>query len=650
MNRILIFFVLLTTVFIAKSDNFIESFNEISDNYVNDIHDTQIIRSINGGTVITPIFDESCPEQIKAPFSFACKIVEEYMPPCLPLKVKVSCGRVNGSSANTVSKVLARSKENFGNSLYYGNAQMSVIKGVILSELCYNSTVTYLDSVPDIDFLIKDPDIEIIYNSRRLDEISFSLEANPGSNYDFVSVAIRDLLIGLGLSSSYRYNPITKELLDPSHELTPFEVYINDMLGNYGNSSARLIQATKGELLLNNHKNKSLKLYAPNPWKNGLSLNYFIPQEDCCVSNILSYNFCKGMVTRTLSDDYSQFIFHDLLGWKASYVSGTSSNSSSIAGSTSLLMPYNGSISFVDNTYGIKTFITAESQYRNKNIKAFNYIENEDLRNYINSFHPFLYSDDYMPSEGTSISVLMKDGSWDLVKCLPVCVEGMSIAMSDLDFHYDEGQYARTIDGYLRARITTKKPGYGTGIVYVSKFFVIDYLPQKVNLSYAFVNSSQTRATSSDNTVRIYFSNTEGLSRIVIEKSRPGIRLPSKIDVLDFKKGYYETTVDKTTTFTAVGYNDNGTSRGVPITITPQSNTLSLDFKLSGNSIFIESDTQQNFEYSYSIIPLDISAPDITLTGTTKGIINISSLANGLYALIIRDNHSDLSVSFKFTK
>lgn len=648
MKNFLIFLVTLTTVFIAKSDNLIESFNEISDNYVNDIHDVQIIRSINGGTVIIPFFDESCPEQIKAPFSFACKIVEEYLPPCLPLKVQVSCGRVNGSSANAISKVMARSKENFGNSQYYTNAQMSVIKGVILSELCYNSTVTYLDSVPDIEFLTKDPDIEITYNSLKLDNISFSLDANPGSNYDFVSIAVRDLLIGLGLSSSYRYNPITKELLDPSHELTPFEIFINDMLGNYGNSSDRLAQATKGELLLYNRKNKSLKLYAPNPWKNGLSLNYFIPQEDCCVSNILSYDFCKGMVTRTLSDDYSQFIFHDLLGWKASYVSGTSSNSLAVAGSTSLLMPYNGSISFADNTYGIKTFISPESQH--KNIRAFNYIENEDLRNYINSFHPFLYSDDYVPSEGTSISVLKKDGSWDLVKCLPVCVEGISIAMSDLDFHSDESQYARTIDGYLRARVTTKQSGYGTGIVYDSKFFVIDYLPQKVNLSYAFINAVQTRASSSGNTVRIYFSNTEGLSRIVLEKSRPGIRLPSKIDVLDFKKGYYETTVDKTTTFTAVGYNNNGTSRGVPITITPQPNTLSLDFNLIGNCISFKSDKQLDKEYSYKINQLEVYQSDLKQIGSTKGTVDISPLADGVYVLTVIDKDSGMSDSFKFKK
>ncbi len=179
MNKFLTFFALLATVFITHADNYIESFNVISDNYANEIQDVPVIRPINGGTVITPIFDESCPEKIKSPFSYACKIVEEYMPPCLPLKVKVSCGRVNGSSSSAMSKVLARSKERFGKSDYYNNAQMSVIKGVILSELCYNSTRTYLDSVPDIEFLTKDPDIEITYNSQKLNEISFSLEANP---------------------------------------------------------------------------------------------------------------------------------------------------------------------------------------------------------------------------------------------------------------------------------------------------------------------------------------------------------------------------------------------------------------------------------------------------------------------------------------
>lgn len=95
MSRVFPFLVLILTTFCAYSEDYIESYNLISDNYVNRIQDVQIIRPINGGTVITPVFDTSCPEEMKAPFSYACKIVEEYMPPCLPLKVKVSCGRVN---------------------------------------------------------------------------------------------------------------------------------------------------------------------------------------------------------------------------------------------------------------------------------------------------------------------------------------------------------------------------------------------------------------------------------------------------------------------------------------------------------------------------------------------------------------------------
>ena len=61
------------------------------------------------------------------------------------------------------------------------NATMSMIKGVILSELCYGSSRSYLDSIPDVAFLTQKPDLEITYNEQMLNEISFSLEPNPGT-------------------------------------------------------------------------------------------------------------------------------------------------------------------------------------------------------------------------------------------------------------------------------------------------------------------------------------------------------------------------------------------------------------------------------------------------------------------------------------
>jgi len=649
MNRILLFLSFFVATITAKSEDYIESFNIISDNYINDVQDAQVIRHINGGTVITPLFDASCPEEMKAPFSYACKIVEEYMPPCLPLNVKVSCGRVNSSANGAISKVLVLSQENFGASSHYHNAPMSVIKGVILDELCHNSTVTYFDSIPNIEFLTKKPDIEITYNDQKLDEIYFSLDTIPGEKYDFVSLAIRDILIGLGFYSGYRYNPVSNGLLNPYHKLTPFEDFIDRMLGNYGNPTARLVNATKGELLLKEFSIKTLKLYAPSTWQNGISLNYFIPQDDSSVSKILSHNFCKGMVTRSLSDDYADFIFYNLLGWKPNYVTSISTPSYGTAGSTSLLMPYNGSISFNNNTYGISMVVDSNSSL--KRAKAFSDEDREELYNYIESFHPFLYEGNDIPKVGTSISVLKKDGSWDLVKYLSSYFD-TSFNMSDWEFHYDEEQYARTIDGYLKARITVKKPDNSGRIHCNSTFFVIDYLPQKINLSFAFVKSASTKSaisTTSNNTIRIYFSNTEGLNRIVLERLRQGARLPSKIEISDIKKGYFETTVDRTTKFTAVGYNDNGISRSLPITVTPISNEPSLNFRLKDNCIFIESEGQPIDNYNYTIIPAS-STSIVKLTGSTSGSIDISTLSEGLYILTINDNNLGLSSSFKFKR
>ncbi|MDE6346052.1 MAG: hypothetical protein K2L55_05225 [Muribaculaceae bacterium] len=173
MKRSIILILLFSSFALTRAENYLESFNIVSDNYHNTVDSVQIERYINGGTVIIPEFDETCPEEMKAPFSYACKIVEEYMPPCLPIRVKISCGQLTGSLRNAISKVSSLSKENFGASLFYKNATMCTIKGVILGELGYGSTVTYLDEVTDVKFLTEKPDIDITYNQQKIDEIYF---------------------------------------------------------------------------------------------------------------------------------------------------------------------------------------------------------------------------------------------------------------------------------------------------------------------------------------------------------------------------------------------------------------------------------------------------------------------------------------------
>ncbi len=88
MNRILIIPIGLICAMSLWAQSYSESYNVVSDAYNNKIEDVKVIRNINGGTVIIPIFDQTCPEELKTPFMYACKIVEEYMPSSLPLKIK----------------------------------------------------------------------------------------------------------------------------------------------------------------------------------------------------------------------------------------------------------------------------------------------------------------------------------------------------------------------------------------------------------------------------------------------------------------------------------------------------------------------------------------------------------------------------------
>jgi hypothetical protein len=652
MKKFILSLILLPSLVVTtRAEDYIESLNIVSDNYSNSIEDVQVIRYINGGTVIIPEFDETCPQEMKVPFTYACKIVEEYMPPCLPIKVKISCNQLVGSQRNAISKVLSQSKENFGSSSYYRNATMSTIKGVILGEYCLNTSVTYLDYISDVNSLTEYPDIAITYNKQRLDEIYFSIDTNPGEKYDFVSLAIRDLLIGLGISHSYVYNPVTNGLQNPFQEMTPFEWYIDKKLGNNGDAVTRLANATKGEFSLG-----SLKLFAPTTWINGVSLRYFIPQDNSCVSKILSYDFCKGMVTRSLNDNYSYFIFRELLGWKYSFPVSTSTPSSSAAGSTSLFMPYNGTFNIDDcETMEIRSEIDyQESKYKTNSLSR---SYSAELEQYIEQFFPFLNDGEFDYSSGVSVSILKKNGTWDLVQFIPVYEPNMEVTfnMQDWTFHFSNEEYARTVDGYLKARITKKfMDNFGKTTI-SSTFIVLGYLPQKVGINFSYTDTTvdeMSRVAATNKNIRLYFSDTEGIDRIVLERLREGFRVPSKIEITDIKKGYYDTTIDRNTTFTAVGYNENGHTRGVPVTVEyqPASVAAALSFDMQNDAIMIKAGDEAVGDLNYSIAPLSAVGRQAAINGNAVGNVDISSLAEGLYVLTAIDEKSGLQGTFKFRK
>ncbi|MDE6317070.1 MAG: T9SS type A sorting domain-containing protein, partial [Muribaculaceae bacterium] len=50
-----------------------------------------------------------------------------------------------------------------------------------------------------------------------------------------------------------------------------------------------------------------------------------------------------------------------------------------------------------------------------------------------------------------------------------------------------------------------------------------------------------------------------------IEILKDGVRVPTKTEIMDLEKGFFDRTIYRGTTFTAVAYNENGSTRGTPL-------------------------------------------------------------------------------------
>lgn len=575
-NVLLTIFAILCVGIQSHAQTYQESDSYASGSIIPTIQGLPIVREINGGTVFKVQYSGNWSPEMIGAFEYACKIVAEALPPTLPITVKADISA--GSTSSPISKVGFISFENFSNGTLNEIALASQIKHIVLAEYETNSSHQFIESISSLDFFDNPacPDIRIAYNAARLDECSFSLKETPGELYDFVSIAIRDLLKGLGYSCSFRINPSSGIIhgIDSSDK-TPFDWEVTTgLIKNDGISPVQ--RATSGSVELElGSSNEKVMLYAPTTWTNGVSLNYFIPDNKYKLTQALTYNFGKGTVIRDISDKNVR-LFRDLLHWTPFAKSGSQPNISG-EGSSGDLLPFQGYTSFhstaednqiVSQATICPTPISSESS-------DFNYADYNFLFDYLLPFHVF-YTDGAGSSngDGWAVSVLKKDGKWDCVYFSPSGSPELYLDFSALCFHYNDNDYARTCEGYLRCRATRSyRASAGSNPRrYDARYFVMDYLPQAVELGISSTGGEQSSGISAMATtapVRIGMKNLEGLTRLVLEVKPQGARVPNKIEVSDLKSGVVELqlTSGKVTTITPVSYNANGSVTGEPLTV-----------------------------------------------------------------------------------
>ena len=610
-----------------------------------------IKRTIQGGTIILVDYEGNWTNEMKGAFNYACKLWEENLPTCLPLRIKAVLGTVRSSDKNALSKMVSRSYHNFpeidpGSTDYLSSSVQ--MKYVLLREFVQGDNVQFIDSI-HTDRFFSEPDITITINKNKVNEFSYSLEETPTDKYDFVTFVLREIARGLGFRCDWKIGKDKTQIVNYGKKMLPFERLIYKSLGT-SDSETALKRSTLGTFLLHVPGLEDWSLYAPNIWKDGVSLSYFEPNSNRKLSQLLAPEFNRGMVIRDIADDNYPLIFQNALNWNYALAVGSSSTQVSMLGTTDSLLSYKGVIYLPE--YGAKTY-TYDNTMNNLSVYTVNGNDNEWIYDTIRPFHyNYNGNNESQIYSGWTLSVLKKDGTWDLLSYLQDEYMPFDEDLSRLKWHCSPEEYARTCDGYLRARITR---GHGTpysypgtsvrwSMGYLCYYYVIDYLPQKVEQDFEGVVQSPSVQLLSDDyfrDVKIGIKNTEGVERLVVEQLEEGEDYPIRYEVKDFKKGYFIASVDKEyeNTFTLVSYNKNGSTRSESLVIQPLEPAKLCSVKLQDNQLYLSKNRKlraKGLGITYLIKSVNKGLNNIILKGKVlenESTIDVSNLKSGNYVI-----------------
>lgn len=450
-QHFLFFLLLLLATFATFSQN---SNTMTSDNFVSQVFSNVFIempdyRETNSGSKLVINFEGEWPAEMQGAFEYAVKMWEEVLPMTLPIHITAKIDNLRGAT-NILSRVTFDTYDFHGPRVDRFASPMSMIKSVLLQEYHCREQFRFYDEITDTS-LLEGNDITITYNSNMIGLCDFALDGTPSENkYDFVTVALRDIAIGLGFTTNFTADATNKKFNITNSRLTPFESLVWSALKT-NDPYIAFANATKGkvQIPLQNFGNvtfDSLDVYAPHPWVNGISLRFLISNDNNPITKLLTYDFGKGYVMRDLSGVNWDNIFCGALDWRRDITTSSSGMIYSI-GTSHDVFPFKGPINLYFSNSDIANFENKElAAINNHEIETISLDNNRTFTN--TSISDFCKKyDSYSPSgpcffPGISLSVLKKDGSWDCVYKIDYNFDPITINIETLNLNFSESEYA----------------------------------------------------------------------------------------------------------------------------------------------------------------------------------------------------------------
>lgn len=667
MKQLFIIMFLFSSLYVFSEEHII-----VGDNFDDkDLKNVQILlpdaRSINSGTKIIVTYEGEWPEYMKGAFDHAVRIWEENLPISLPIFItaKLEEPRKGNFGKTPLSSVQFRTIDFTYEPEGWYTSPTTLIKSVLLQE--YNSTQQhrFIGEISDTKFLDK-PDIIISYNKNRIKELSCSLDGNMMNLYDFVTLALRDIALGLGFMTSFTADVQNETIETMQRRYTPFELNIYRSIES-DDSHETFTNATKGTVPIDlfnwlGHLVDYFDVYAPSPWVNGKSLRFLIPQEGKPITKLLTHNFGKGYIMRDLSDCNWNDIFCGALDWRKLYTTSSSSGFVDIteSGETSLKIPYNGEFTFEIESYNNANVMPAKGDS----------VLNVPVRKMRNS--PVdLYCKPYgidvtFPDEYISIAALLKNGKWDVLLETDIFEKPFKIRIESLKLHHPSTEYAIAASGGLRYRFLHHYRGGGCAV----KYYTRDFTPPKPVIGYQEISITPAELSEASNTmvinsggpiipilvnmVEVGLSNIEGADMVIAEVYEGNSELPYSVEVENFRNGrfFVEVDVNQYTSVTVYSYNQNGSAKSNTIIIPPKHRFDLFKLKLKTIDNYLEVQGLEGFNDKgviYKITHLLNTNFEVSGNMESGNMIDISDLPKGVYVLNLYCGNNLIGQS-KFTK
>ena len=650
-----------------------------------------------GSASIIPVFEgEKWEDDAKNAVMVACQLIEECIPTTYPIKILFRRGS-NYPTVFVTTTVRFMSNTSTGSEyekfegkyaripLWVGQEYETKIPSASLKRYAVLGTETSLFHKESTLFSEYDGTVTISPNDIFSTRTDGTVESEK---YDLATVAIREIIKILGISSTAR--------LSGSNSLSVFDT--NNMLSiyDYRIFYPELTGGLMDKILTYNYatsENAKLAdyypLYSPSTFIINKSLNYLTIDDNNTETLLLQPDLPKETSILNVSSVVRSILFD--CGWNkldqrvgiipnpysGRQIRGEAINPFSRSSKPILLSKEREDDEILYPT--IEKRLEIENNFKTiEGIKTRS-IDNISQKSLTNDSYcyqyflkdgviEFLHEDDgYLM--GWSFYLIKKDGTLDLISKKSHLYSEFPFDIFDLLSNIPNiDEYARTSDGYLRARINSNRfpisPEHfiDKGFLYneVQHLYILWY-PEKPKLSQ---KTNYLRVSNDPNSyyknIEVSMKDVSGVtSARVIQKEYDGSRVYTTSFDVDPSAGYFTTTVDRElrTTLQLVTTNDAGSTDSEIITIQPE-NAYKMVCSQSDNYLYISFVDRDNQPIN-GVVPtsarintainatVSVIVRIITLNGTK--FVDTSRFSPGIYILTVVDSNGRTH-SAKFVK